>query len=180
VRYRLIERIQTPLLICLITLALITAVSDRSRSTGLTPTLEPIKVLGIHQSWKMFAPLPQPVDYWFEIVEMDSSSPGSPAQQRRILVPGLEPFSGSGNPRRQGHRVHTQRWRKFIDNLNSHRDRGNLAQSYVRHLCLQVGDGDVPGRHQAWRLDRMEEPSGGLGHHPKNLVRIPIAGFRCN
>jgi hypothetical protein len=179
VRYRLIERIQTHLLIFLITLALIAAISDRSRSTGLAPELEPIKVLGIHQSWKMFAPLPQPVDYWFEIVEMDSSSPGSPAQQRRILVPGLEPFSDSGNPRRQGHRVHTQRWRKFIDNLNSHRDQENLMQSYIRHLCLQARDGNTPGRQQQWRLDRMEEPTGALSHPPKKLVRIPIAGFQC-
>ncbi|MCP9806695.1 hypothetical protein KBY71_09230 [Cyanobium sp. T1B-Tous] len=178
-RYRLLKRISNPLLILLITLALITAVSDRSRPAGLAPDLEPIKALGIHQSWKMFAPLPQPVDYWFELVETGFPSPASPAQERRLLLPGLESFSGPGNPRRQGHRVHTQRWRKFIDNLYSHRHRENLARSYVRHLCLQTEPGEVPGLQQEWDLVRIEEPTGVVGHPASHPVRLPIARFRC-
>ena len=173
------KHIQTPLLILLITLALITAVSDRSRPTGLAPELTPIKALGIHQHWKMFAPLPQPVDFWFEVVEVDSPSTGPSQGRRRFVVPGLEPFMGPGNPRRLGHRVHTQRWRKFIDNLSSHRDGKSLALSYVRHLCLQAEPGEVHGRQQDWILERVEEQTGVVGHPAGHPIHLPIARFRC-
>ena len=178
-RYPLLERIHNPLLILLITLALITAVSDRSRPTGLAPDLEPIKALGIHQHWKMFAPLPQPVDYWFELEETGSPAAGPSQGIKRFVVPGLEPFTGPGNPRRLGHRVHTQRWRKFIDNLSSHRDRENLALSYVCYLCLQTEPGEVPGRQQEWDLVRMEEPTLKPGELSKPSKSTVIVRFRC-
>ena len=168
-RYPLVERIRRPLLILLITLALVTGISDRSRPGGLAPELEPIKALGIHQHWKMFSPLPNPIDFWFELVD----NPNTPAATRRVL-PGLEAFAEDGNPRRKGHRLHTQRWRKYIDNLNAHRAQASLVQSYLQHLCRQLPAGSD---HQ---LERIEEPTDPLGGSPGKLRRISVARFHCS
>lgn len=176
-RHRLLETLRQPLLGLLISLALLTTITDRP--AGVAPGLEPIKALGIHQHWRMFAPLPNPVDVWFELVDVSPAAAGSPTTPTRLVLPNLQPFNAAGNPRRQGLRLHTQRWRKFIDNLASHRLRPNLARSYVRHLCLQARRSAWPPSGRTWRLDRVEEPTGPLGQPPLPLRRQAIGAFRC-
>jgi len=175
--YPVLARLERPLLLLLVGLALTTAISDQPG--GVPANLEPIKALGIHQHWRMFAPLPNPVETWFELVDATPTTVASASGATRLVVPSLKRFSGAGNPRRQGHRLHTQRWRKAIDNLATHRERISLARSYVRHLCLQARRTGTPAPKHLWRLDLIEEPTGPLGQPPAPLQRTTVLHLRC-
>lgn len=168
--YLWLERFQQPFLWMLISLALVTACSDRFSTDGMARQLKPIKALGVHQQWRMFAPLPNPVERWMELVPVSDA-----VEPKRLIVPGLQSFDGSGNPRRHGHRLHTQRWRKFSDNLQHHIYRNELLTSYLQFVCRHQRDFSTEQQ-----LDAVEEPTRPLGEtQPPMQHRIPLRRFRC-
>ena len=102
----------------------------RSRDHVPAPVRYATRAIGLDQAWRMFAPSPHPLDYWWVFggevagaVPVDAYRPGEPRSFDR--------------PARVATHYRDLRWRKLLSNL-PHDGRDENVGHLARYLCAEA------------------------------------------